>query len=63
MQVAYDCYHELLTTGRTLGFTPYRLHSAFMSTYFMSDTPHGKLTKQIKQIIDPNNIISPGRYE
>ncbi|WP_239373746.1 FAD-binding oxidoreductase [Snodgrassella gandavensis] len=62
-KVAYDCYHELLTTGRTLGFTPYRLHSAFMNTYFMSDAPHGKLTKQIKQIIDPNNIISPGRYE
>ena len=61
--IAYDCYHELLTTGRALGFTPYRLHSAFMNKYFMSDTPHGKLTKQIKKIIDPNNIISPGRYE
>ncbi|OCG60751.1 hypothetical protein A9G41_00385 [Gilliamella sp. Nev5-1] len=48
-----DCYYELLTMGRTFGFTPYRLHSVFMSQYFMSDTIHGKLTEQIKKSSTP----------
>jgi 4-cresol dehydrogenase (hydroxylating) len=62
-QRAYDCYHELLSSGQRLGFTPYRLPSAFMHTHFVRDTTHANFARQIKKTIDPNNIMSPGRYE
>ncbi|MFK8258379.1 FAD-binding oxidoreductase [Erwinia sp. AnSW2-5] len=60
---AYDCYRELLHTGKQLGFVPYRLHSAFMDAHFSRDTVHARFARKIKNTIDPNNIMSPGRYE
>lgn len=62
-KLAYKCYHELITVGRSLGFTPYRLHSRFMSEHFIRDIASAHFARIIKKAIDPNNVISPGRYE
>lgn len=62
-QRAFDCYRELLSSGQRLGFTPYRLHSAFMHTHFIRNTTHTTFARKIKNTIDPKNIMSPGRYE
>lgn len=58
---AYRCYQQLLETGRQHGFVPYRLgaHSMDFPAKHQA-TP--ELLKQLKQAIDPQNILSPGRY-
>lgn len=58
---AYACYQELLATGRELGFIPYRLGAQSMDFPAQHQaTP--ELLKRLKQAIDPQNILAPGRY-
>lgn len=58
---AYQCYQELLVSGRTMGFLPYRLGAHSMSFPARHQaTP--ALLQILKQAVDPHNILSPGRY-
>lgn len=60
---AISCYEELLTEGRKLGFTPYRLNANLMDTTLIRNKTYHRLFKMIRETIDTNNIIAPGRYE
>jgi 4-cresol dehydrogenase (hydroxylating) len=59
----FDCYEELVSKGRDLGFTPYRLNAHFMKQHVLKDQRFYNVFRTIKQSLDPKNIISPGRYE
>lgn len=58
---AHACYYELLETGRSLGFVPYRLGIQSMDLPATANAVHPVL-HNIKKAIDPHRIISPGRY-
>jgi 4-cresol dehydrogenase (hydroxylating) len=60
---AHDCFHELWKLGNQLGCHPYRMNIAAMPE--MADAPNSTfwtLAHDIKVAIDPNDILSPGRY-
>lgn len=59
---AEACYWELLETGKKLGFIPYRFGIHAMSWLSEDETPYWQVVRKIKQALDPNQIISPGRY-
>ncbi|CAD6873561.1 FAD-binding oxidoreductase [Methylomonas fluvii] len=58
---AQACYHELLDTGRKHGFVPYRLGIQSMELPAKENAVPDVL-RSLKQAVDPNNIIAPGRY-
>jgi 4-cresol dehydrogenase (hydroxylating) len=58
---AQACYHELLETGRKYGFVPYRLGIQSMDLPAKENAVPDVL-RCLKQAVDPNNIIAPGRY-
>lgn len=62
-QRAQACYKTLLRQGQKLGFFPYRLGIDQMNevTNDTSSTSW-QLVEKIKQALDPNGILSPGRY-
>ncbi|OUR97495.1 hypothetical protein A9Q84_13420 [Halobacteriovorax marinus] len=59
---AHSCYDELLEEGKKLGFYPYRMGINHMSSVVDMEDTFWQLGSDIKSIIDPNEIISPGRY-
>jgi len=60
---ALACQQHLLKELTANGFYPYRLSQASMSAMPSPSESYSKLLQQIKQTIDPNQIIAPGRYE
>jgi len=62
-QNAYKCYEELFLTSKERGFIPYRV--GIQGMRFLVDKEHTfwKINKKIKQALDPDNMISPGRYD
>lgn len=58
---ARDCYQELFDTCKKEGFVPYRLGIDHMDLAINSST-YWKAVLSIKKCLDPDNIISPGRY-
>ncbi|WP_367155328.1 FAD-binding oxidoreductase [Methylomonas sp. HYX-M1] len=58
---AHACYEELLDAGRKLGFVPYRLGIQSMGL-LADESVQPKLLRKLKNAIDPDNIIAPGRY-
>jgi 4-cresol dehydrogenase (hydroxylating) flavoprotein subunit len=59
---AKECYLELFRKGKALGYLPYRLGIDHMSLLSEDDSTFFDLVRQIKKAIDPDGIISPGRY-
>lgn len=54
---------NLLEALKDQGIFPYRLDIDNMQPYLNSlDDPSWKLRSKLKQVLDPENIISPGRY-
>ncbi|BGP40494.1 hypothetical protein JCM10450v2_004477 [Rhodotorula kratochvilovae] len=65
-RIAADkCIRELITTHAELGYGEYRSHiataDAIMGTYNWNDGAFRKLCEQIKDSLDPNGILQPGR--
>jgi 4-cresol dehydrogenase (hydroxylating) len=58
---AMACYRELLDRLARDGYYPYRLSVGSMST-MEQDGPYTELLRTIKQSVDPNGILAPGRY-
>ncbi len=58
---AHSCYEALLVAGQALGFVPYRLGVQSMHILNHQDAVPA-LLKRIKQAVDPQGIIAPGRY-
>jgi hypothetical protein len=45
------------------GFIPYRMSNLAMDTMSTSDDSFFDVARQLKQTIDPNGTLSPGRYD
>lgn len=58
---AMDCYHALFEAGRQQGFVPYRLGVQSMAVP-SREKAVPELLITIKNALDPNGIIAPGRY-
>lgn len=61
-QRAQRCYMALLERGRQLGFVPYRVHVDAMSWLTGQRAAHWDIAARLKSALDPQGIISPGRY-
>lgn len=55
----HERVHRLL---RENGFFPYRIDNPSMGIYCDKDDSYWQLIKQFKDLVDPNSIISPGKY-
>ncbi|EFC41745.1 hypothetical protein NAEGRDRAFT_51010 [Naegleria gruberi] len=61
MKRAQVCYHELMNAGQKLGYVPYRL--GIQSVNWLQDNNAvPPLLQTLKKTLDPNNILSPGKY-
>jgi len=58
---AHACYHTLFAAGQQLGCVPYRLGVQSMPT-LNEQNAVPELLKRLKQAVDPQGIIAPGRY-
>ena len=59
---AKECYGELWEECKKHGIIPYRIPIDEQWRITESGTPFWDIAKKIKDALDPNNIISPGRY-
>jgi 4-cresol dehydrogenase (hydroxylating) len=61
-----EMYVNLTKMGAARGWGVYRAHAAFMDpvmdTYSFNDHALMRLHERIKDALDPNGILSPGRY-
>ena len=60
---ATACYKELLHTGRSRGWFPYRVGIATMPTLAEMQPLSTDFHKRLKAGLDPQGLIAPGRYE
>lgn len=60
---AKRCYRDLVESGLRQGWPPYRLGIDYMDLIGTSaGSALGELHQRLKTALDPNNVISPGRY-
>jgi hypothetical protein len=58
-----QCFDDLIKMAQGLGIFPYRMDVERMSAFFQgSHDPAQRMIDQIKQALDPHQILSPGRY-
>ena len=62
-QKALACHDEMLKTLMENGYYPYRLSTHSMNSLPNPEDDYGILMSKIKDTLDPNGILSPGRYE
>lgn len=60
---ALKCYDEMLANLLNQGYFPYRLGIHSMDSLPPSLDSYGLLLRTLKQALDPNDILSPGRYD
>ncbi|MDX1678724.1 FAD-binding oxidoreductase [Arsukibacterium sp.] len=60
---ARACLDELVSEGLKQGWVPYRLNLAQQAALLDAKQPFWQISGKIKQALDPDNIISPGRYQ
>ena len=59
---AQSTLEHLIQSGREQGFYPYRLHVLSMPSHFLRQPLSASVTSQLKQSLDPGDILAPGRY-
>ncbi len=59
---AHACNDELTETLTHQGFIPYRVGVQSMSAILNEDDPFWQTVRDLKKVLDPNHIISPGHY-
>ena len=59
---AMDCYHALAERCTVAGYYPYRLGVQSMDGP-MPQTSSSAFVTSLKRLVDPNGVLSPGRYE
>jgi 4-cresol dehydrogenase (hydroxylating) len=55
-------YNEIAETTQALGYQQYRTSTAFMDRIFSNAPEFKNLACQIKGVLDPANILAPGKY-
>ena len=56
------CYWALLEAGRSKGYVPYRVGIQTMEWLTRDGGTYWELVRDIKRLMDPAGILSPGRY-
>jgi 4-cresol dehydrogenase (hydroxylating) len=59
---AQSCHDELLDLLVSRGYIPYRAGPASFKYLASDSSPFWRVASRIKEALDPNGIISPGRY-
>ena len=59
---AHNCLKELVAQGVKKGFIPYRLNIDQQQTLLDKNSDFWQTSNQLKTVLDPNRILSPGRY-
>lgn len=59
---AHACLHELVQTGLKRGYVPYRLNTEQQQSLIDEHSVFWSTARKIKNSLDPNGILSPGRY-
>lgn len=59
---AQACYNDLVAKCESAGYIPYRLGISSMARGAV-ESPAGQFLRELKEVIDPNGILAPGRYE
>lgn len=62
VEQAHACIQEMERRYMEQGFPPYRVGINSMHHVVCPDDPFWQTVKALKQVLDPNNIIAPGRY-
>lgn len=62
VKAATDCYYDLLHTGKGKGFFPYRVGIGTMPTLVGMQDKAIAFHERIRQVFDPGDVLSPGRY-
>lgn len=62
-QKALNCHDEILQSLMDKGYYPYRLSTQSMNSLPTPKDDYGLFIKKIKDSLDPDHILSPGRYE
>ncbi|RUS94720.1 4-cresol dehydrogenase [Dulcicalothrix desertica PCC 7102] len=60
---AMSCHDHLLQLLTQDGHIPYRLGIQSMNSLPRTQDDYGKLMQTLKQTLDPNDILAPGRYD
>ncbi|WP_018936900.1 FAD-binding oxidoreductase [Thioalkalivibrio sp. ALJ24] len=59
---AHACADALLEHMIQAGLSPYRARADMMNQLISADDPYWNNVRSIKGVVDPDNIIAPGRY-
>lgn len=59
---ALNCYYDLSKQLNQAGYYPYRLGIQSMNTLEAGEDSYHNLLSRLKQALDPNNVLAPGRY-
>ena len=59
---AHDCLKELVLEELKQGWVPYRLNKDQQQWLLDKEKPFWKAVQLLQAAFDPNNILSPGRY-
>lgn len=60
---AMSCHDELLQMLTQAGHIPYRLGIQSMNSLPPAQDDSGFFLRTLKQALDPNDILAPGRYD
>lgn len=58
----HNCLQQLVSEGLKMGFVPYRLNIEQQRQLLKVESSFWNITNKIKSVLDPNQVISPGRY-
>lgn len=59
---AHECIREMEARYTEMGYPPYRVGINSMERTVREDDPFWRTVRDLKKVLDPNNIIAPGRY-
>ncbi|WP_394383008.1 FAD-binding oxidoreductase [Roseateles sp. BYS87W] len=60
---AREALETLITSGRSLGFYPYRLHIQSQEAHGQRQATSAQLAKRLRRALDPDDLLAPGRYD